>query len=36
VTEEFIGEHAVYGLSAMFEDGKTQQYSMPFRIITEE
>ncbi|CAH0045588.1 unnamed protein product [Clonostachys solani] len=33
VTNGFVGKHAVYGFSVLYQDGKTQQYSMPFHIV---
>ncbi|CAH0022347.1 unnamed protein product [Clonostachys rhizophaga] len=33
VTNEFVGKHAVYGFSVLYQDGKTQQYSMRFHIV---
>ncbi|KAK7211465.1 hypothetical protein V2G26_018643 [Clonostachys chloroleuca] len=33
VTNEFVGKHAVYGFSVLYQDGKTGQYSMPFHIV---
>lgn len=33
VTNEFVGKHAVYGFSTLYQDGKTEQYSMPFHIV---
>ncbi|VUC23036.1 unnamed protein product [Clonostachys rosea] len=33
ITNKFVGKHAFYGFSVLYQDGKTQQYSMPFHIV---